>query len=95
MATALLSGIDTYADYLLSVHMVEHMLLMMVAPVLIAWGAPVRLALAACGRGRRAIAVAAAPPRGQLATRPAFGTWPAVRGDVADLLHGSVRAVAA
>ena len=57
LARALMSGIDTYADYLLSVHMVEHMLLMMVAPVLIVWSAPVRLALAASrGRGRRAIA---------------------------------------
>ena len=36
IATALLSGIDTYADDLLSIHMVEHMLLMMVAPVLLA-----------------------------------------------------------
>ena len=54
---ALLSGIDAYADDLLSVHMVQHMLLMMVAPVLLLWGAPVRLALARQSRpsGRRAI----------------------------------------
>ena len=52
LATALLSGIDTYADDLLSVHMVQHMLLMMVAPVLIVWSAPVRLALAASRASR-------------------------------------------
>lgn len=75
IAAALLSGIDTYADYLLSVHMAEHMLLLMVAPVLLAWGAPVRLALAACGpRGRRAIASLLHHRAMQLAARPVFGT---------------------
>jgi len=57
IAVALLSGIDGYADSLLSVHMAQHMLLLMVAPVLLAAGAPARLALAASPRGpRRAIA---------------------------------------
>ncbi|HEY1778825.1 MAG TPA: cytochrome c oxidase assembly protein [Solirubrobacteraceae bacterium] len=74
VATALLSGIDTYADYLLSVHMVEHMLLMTVAPVLLVCGAPVRLALAASrSRGRRAIAMLLHQRVVALATRPAFG----------------------
>jgi putative membrane protein len=74
LAVALMSGLDTYADELLSVHMVEHMLLMMVAPVLIVWGAPVRLALAASDRrGRRAIAVLLHHRGVAFTTRPAFG----------------------
>ena len=75
LATALLSGIDTYADDLLSVHMVQHMLLMMVAPVLLAWSAPVRLALAASRRrGRHAIATLLHHRAVAFATRPAFGS---------------------
>jgi cytochrome c oxidase assembly factor CtaG len=74
LATALLSGIDSYADDLLSVHMAEHMLLMMVAPVLLVWSAPVRLALAASPRrGRRAIAAVLHRRAVAFATRPAFG----------------------
>jgi putative membrane protein len=74
VATALLSGVDIYADELLSVHMAQHMLLLMVAPVLLASGAPVRLALAAGGRrGRRAIALLLHHRAVRLATRPAFG----------------------
>ena len=42
---ALTSAIDVYADELLSVHMVQHLLLIMVAPPLLALGAPVTLAL--------------------------------------------------
>ena len=53
LAFALLSGIDRYADELLSVHVVQHLLLMLVAPALLLWGAPVRLGLtAAPSRGR-------------------------------------------
>ena len=56
LPTALLSGIDQYAEELLSVHVVEHLLLILAAPALILWGAPVRLALSACSpAGRRAI----------------------------------------
>jgi len=74
VATALMSGIDTYADYLLSMHMVEHMLLMMVAPVLIVWSAPVRLALAAGRRRERRAIAAVLHHRGvALATRPGVG----------------------
>ena len=39
------SGLATYDDTLLSVHMVQHLLLTMVAPVFLALGAPVSLAL--------------------------------------------------
>ncbi len=42
---ALTSSIDVYADDLLSVHMLQHLLLIMVAPPLLALGAPVTLAL--------------------------------------------------
>jgi putative membrane protein len=44
---ALLSGIDQYANELLSIHVIEHLLLILVAPTLLLWGAPVRLALSA------------------------------------------------
>jgi putative membrane protein len=42
---ALVSAVDVYADDLLSVHMVQHLLLAMVAPPLLAMGAPVTLLL--------------------------------------------------
>ncbi len=45
LAAALVSPIDLWADDLLSVHMVQHLLLAMVAPPLLALGAPVTLAL--------------------------------------------------
>ena len=44
---ALQSGIDAYDDRLLSVHMVQHMLLLLVAPPLLLGGRPVMLALRA------------------------------------------------
>ncbi|GAA3397665.1 cytochrome c oxidase assembly protein [Cryptosporangium minutisporangium] len=45
IAVATLSGLGTYDDTLFSAHMVQHMLLSMVAPILMALGAPVTLAL--------------------------------------------------
>jgi len=42
---ALLSPFDRYSDLLLSVHMVQHLLLTMIAPPLLLLGAPVTLAL--------------------------------------------------
>jgi cytochrome c oxidase assembly factor CtaG len=51
---ALQSGIDAYDGQLLSVHMVQHLILLVVAPVLLLLGQPARLALLALpGRGRR------------------------------------------
>ena len=44
---ALDSGIDAYDERLLSVHMVQHMLLLLVAPLLLLSGRPVILALRA------------------------------------------------
>jgi cytochrome c oxidase assembly factor CtaG len=67
---ALQSGIDAYGDRLLSVHMVQHMMLLLVAPVLLLAGQPVLLALRALrpgGRGRLARALVRTRPL----TRPA------------------------
>ena len=47
---ALQSGLDAYDDRLLSVHMVQHLLLLMVAPPLLLGGRPVILALRALPR---------------------------------------------
>ena len=44
---ALVSAVDVYADELLTVHMVQHLLLTMVAPPLLALGAPVTLVMRA------------------------------------------------
>jgi putative copper resistance protein D len=45
VALATMSGLAAYDDTLLSVHMVQHMVLSMVAPIFLALGAPVTLAL--------------------------------------------------
>lgn len=45
LAVALVSGLEAYDKTLFGVHMVQHMLLAMVAPVFLALGAPVTLAL--------------------------------------------------
>ncbi|HEY7281327.1 MAG TPA: cytochrome c oxidase assembly protein [Actinomycetota bacterium] len=55
IAVALLSPVDAYAGWLLSVHMVQHVLLTMVAAPLIVLGAPVSLALAASPAGGRRV----------------------------------------
>ena len=47
IALALLSAVDVYADSVFSVHMVQHVLLAMVAPPLLALGAPTTLTLRA------------------------------------------------
>ncbi len=57
VAVALESGVDARADELLSAHMVQHMLLGLVAAPLLVASAPVRLALGTLPRGpRRALA---------------------------------------
>jgi cytochrome c oxidase assembly factor CtaG len=71
---ALTTGIDEYADELLSIHVVEHLLLILVAPVLILWGAPVRLALSSCPpAGRHALGSLLRGRWVRLLTRPACG----------------------
>lgn len=74
VALALLSGIDQYADELLSVHVLEHLLLILIAPLLLLWGAPVRLALGASPpAGRHALAALLGSRTVHVLTRPAFG----------------------
>ncbi|HEY4428565.1 MAG TPA: cytochrome c oxidase assembly protein [Solirubrobacteraceae bacterium] len=51
---ALQSGIDTYDQRLLSVHMLQHMLLLLLAPLLLLEGRPLILALSLLGRQGRA-----------------------------------------
>ena len=46
LLAALDSGIDGYSEQLLSIHMAQHLLLMLVAPTLLLYGAPLRVALA-------------------------------------------------
>jgi putative membrane protein len=71
---AVTTGIDEYADELLSIHVLEHLLLILAAPALILWGAPVRLALSACPpAGRHTIARLLRGRWARLLTRPACG----------------------
>nr|WP_242677405.1 cytochrome c oxidase assembly protein [Streptomonospora litoralis] len=53
MAAVLLSGVATYSMVLFSVHMVQHMVLSMLVPILLVLGAPVTLALRALRPARR------------------------------------------
>jgi cytochrome c oxidase assembly factor CtaG len=70
---ALQSGIDSYDDRLLSIHMVQHMLLLLVAPLLLLGGRPLILALRALPPGgRRRLAGALAR------VRPVTGPLPAL-----------------
>ncbi len=56
IAVATMSGLGTYDETLFSVHMVQHMVLSMVAPVFLALGAPITLALRTLpAPGRRAL----------------------------------------
>jgi putative copper resistance protein D len=54
VAAVLSSGIEAYDTSLVSVHMVQHMVLSMVAPIFLALGAPVTLALRTLAPGPRA-----------------------------------------
>lgn len=47
IAVALMSGVDSWSDRLLSIHMVQHLLLLFLAPTLLLYGAPARLSLKA------------------------------------------------
>jgi putative copper resistance protein D len=59
IALVTLSGLHAYDTTLLSVHMIQHMVLSMVAPIFLALGAPVTLALrTTTGRPRRALLAA-------------------------------------
>ncbi len=52
LGLALLSPVDTYAEVLFSVHMVQHLLLTLVAAPLLVLGTPVSLLVRAAGRSR-------------------------------------------
>jgi cytochrome c oxidase assembly factor CtaG len=74
LAVALSPPLDGWADERLSGHMVQHLLLLLVAPPLLAAGAPVRLALRALGRqGRRRLAAVLHAPAVRVLAHPACG----------------------
>jgi cytochrome c oxidase assembly factor CtaG len=74
LGVALMSGVDSLADELLSVHMVQHLLLVLLAPALLVCGAPVRLALAAGSHSSRSVlATLLSSGLVRLLTRPAVG----------------------
>ncbi len=53
IAAVTMTGVGAYDDTLLSVHMVQHMILSMIAPIFLALGAPVTLALRTLPLGGR------------------------------------------
>ena len=76
---ALQSGIDAYDDQMLSVHMVQHMLLLMVVPGLLIGGQPLIIALRALPpRRRRALARTVQRARPYLGPAPSLGFFAAV-----------------
>ena len=76
---ALQSGIDAYDDRLLSIHMVQHMLLLLVAPALLLGGRPLILALRALPpRRRSSLAKAVHSARAYTAPVPALAVFGAV-----------------
>ena len=74
-AVATLSGLAAYDESLFAAHMVQHMLLSMVATVFLALGAPVTLALRTLPRGPRRLllARAAQPARPRCSRFPLVG----------------------
>ncbi|HUJ34764.1 MAG TPA: cytochrome c oxidase assembly protein [Solirubrobacteraceae bacterium] len=73
---ALQSGIDAYDDRMLSVHMVQHMLLLLVAPPLVLGGRPLVLALRSLPpRHRRSLARAVGSGRTYTGPVPALGLF--------------------
>lgn len=64
IVVALQSGIDSYDDRMLSVHMVQHLVLLLVAPLLLLCGRPVLVAMRAVPpSGRRRVSAALARTR--------------------------------
>jgi putative membrane protein len=58
IAAVTVSGVEAYDDSLLSIHMIQHMVLSMIAPIFLALGAPVTLALRTLPRKPRAVLLA-------------------------------------
>jgi putative copper resistance protein D len=76
IAVATCSGLEYYDDVLFSAHMAQHMVLSMVAPVFLALGAPVTLALRALPvGGRRALLAALHSRAGRVVSHPVLGTF--------------------
>lgn len=76
LAAATLSGLAAYDDVLFSAHMAQHMLLTMVAPVFLALGAPITLALRTLPvRGRRRLLAVLHSRGARLATAPVLTTF--------------------
>ncbi|MDQ3476103.1 MAG: cytochrome c oxidase assembly protein [Actinomycetota bacterium] len=74
VAIATLSGLAAYDTVLFSAHMVQHMLLAMVAPIFLALGAPITLALRVLPLGGRSALMAVLHSRlAKIATFPAVG----------------------
>jgi cytochrome c oxidase assembly factor CtaG len=74
LVLALLSPVDVYAEASFSAHMAQHLLLSFVAPPLIALGAPITLALRACGPARaRTITRVLRGPAGRTLSNPLVG----------------------
>jgi putative membrane protein len=75
LLVALASPIDAYADASFTTHMVQHLLLSMVAPPLLALGAPITLALRAASPAtrRRLLLPALRSRAASLLTRPVVG----------------------
>jgi putative membrane protein len=72
---ALDSGVDIYAAQLVSIHMIQHLMLTLVAAPLLAAGAPVRLALGAThGSARRRFAGALGSPPARMLAHP-WSAW--------------------
>ena len=74
LALALVSPVDAYADVSFSTHMAQHLLLTMLAPPLLALGAPITLALrAASARVGRRVSVALRSRAVTFLARPVVG----------------------
>jgi putative copper resistance protein D len=75
---ALVSAVDVYAGDLLSVHMIQHLLLAMVAPPLLALGAPITLVLRiASPRVRHRLLLPVLHSRGVRLVASPLVAWPA------------------
>jgi putative copper resistance protein D len=74
VAVATMSGLGAYDETLFSTHMVQHMLLSMVAPVFLALGAPITLALRTLpGPGRRLLLAVLHSRAARVLTFPPLG----------------------
>jgi putative copper resistance protein D len=74
LVVALVSPVDAYADVSFSVHMAQHLLLTLLAPPLLALGAPVTLALrVAPPRAARGLSAALGSRPGIFLARPVVG----------------------